>query len=338
MKKENSSILVTGGAGYIGSHVLLELISVGAKAVVIDNLSHGAKELVPSEIPVVVADIANKEVVRNTIREFNVDTIVHLAGSIIVPESVEKPLKYYKNNVDNSRALIEVCVDEKINKFVFASTAAVYGTTSGNQLDESSPTVPVSPYGRSKLMTEWIIEDVAAAHNLSYVILRFFNVAGADQLMRSGQVGLYNTHLIKIACEVAEGSRKTIEMFGTNYPTPDGTCIRDYIHVSDLASALVASIKYLESGGQSSTLNCGHGQGNSVRQVLDAITKIHGTPLNIIEGVRRAGDIAKIVADSSLIRSTLKWSPQFTSIESIVRSALAWEKSGRAQLFLADRN
>ena len=338
MNKKPSTVLVTGGAGYIGIHVLLELIANGMVPVVIDNLSRGIRGLIPNSIPLIVTDIENTDVVRNTIREFNVDTVIHLAGSVVVPESKEKPLQYYKNNVDNSRGLLEICVQEKINKFIFASTAAVYGSTKIGQLNENAIKDPVSPYGRSKLMIEWIIKDVAAVHELNYVILRFFNVAGADQQLRAGQVGLNNTHLIKVACEVAAGTQESIEIFGTDYPTPDGTCVRDYIHVSDLVSALIASVKHLESNGENSILNCGYGQGNSVRQILDAINKAHGTPLNIIDGKRRAGDPAVIVADSSLIRNTLNWEPKYTSIESIVRTALAWENSRKSLALLAEQN
>ncbi len=334
MYKSSANILVTGGAGYIGSHVLLEIRDNGANPIVMDNLSRGTRELVPEGVPLIIGDIKNKDIVRNTIRKFSIDSVIHLAGSIVVPESVKKPLQYYKNNVENSRRLIEVCVEEKISDFVFASTAAVYGSISGDLLDESSPTDPVSPYGKSKLMIEWIIEDVAAAHEFNFVILRFFNVAGADKKLRSGPVGITNTHLIKVACEVASGIREKIEIFGTDYQTPDGTGVRDYIHVSDLASALVSAVDYLRSHGKNSILNCGYGQGNSVRQVLGAVNKVHGEPLSIIEGKRRAGDPAKIVANSYLIRNTLNWSPKYTSIEEIVRTALSWEKSGKAQAYL----
>ena len=330
MNNKPPSILVTGGAGYIGIHVLLELISNGIKPVVIDNLSRGTKKLIPNGVPLIESDIENTAIVRDIIREFNIDAVIHLAGSIIVPESEEKPLQYYKNNVDNSRGLIEVCVRENINKFVFASTAAVYGSGEDNKFNENATTNPVSPYGRSKLMIEWIIKDVAAAHDLNYVILRFFNVAGADQKLRAGQVGANNTHLIKVACEAVNGAQENIEIYGTDYATPDGTCIRDYIHVSDLVSAIMASVNHLQSNRNSVILNCGYGHGNSVRQVLDAVNQESNIPINIIDGERRPGDPAIIVADSSLIRNTLNWKPHYTSIESIVRTALAWEKSGKA--------
>jgi len=330
MNNNHRTTLITGGAGYIGSHVIIELIRAGRRLVVIDNLSRGVKQLVPKDIPLVVGDIANKDLVRSTIQKFKIDSVIHLAGSIVVPESVAVPLLYYENNVENSRRLVEVCIEAGVDNLIFASTAAVYGPTKNDLLNENSATNPVNPYGKSKLITEWIIKDAAAAHKLNYIMLRFFNVAGADDKLRSGQIGRNNTHLIKVACEVAHGSREYLEIFGTDYPTPDGTCIRDYVHVSDLALALIESLNYLDNGGSSAILNCGYGKGISVRQVINSIIKIQKNPINVIEGNRRAGDVAKIIADTSLIQKTLNWKPKFGNIDQIVNTAFKWELSGKA--------
>jgi UDP-glucose 4-epimerase len=332
MQIDPPSVLVTGGAGYIGSHLIHQLIENQFKLVVLDNLSRGTKDLLPAYIPFVVGDVGNTDLIRQVIKRYKINSVVHLAGSIVVPESVAFPLEYYQNNVENSRRLIKTCIESKINNFVFASTAAVYGSSNTGLLDEKSVTYPVSPYGKTKLTTEWIIEDAAAAHRLNYVILRFFNVAGADAKLRTGQVGEKNTHLIKVACEVATGTRKSLEIFGVNYPTPDGTCIRDYVHVSDLASALTESIDYLKNGGQNTILNCGYGVGTSVNQVIESINHIQQKPLNIIHRDRRLGDVSKIVADTSLIKKTLKWKPKFDNITAIINSALQWEKSNTRKI------
>lgn len=327
MQIDPPSVLVTGGAGYIGSHLIHQLIENQFKLVVLDNLSRGTKDLLPASIPLVVGDVGDTDLIRQVIKKYKINSVVHLAGSIVVPESVAFPLEYYQNNVENSRRLIKTCIESKINNFVFASTAAVYGSSNTGLLDEKSVTYPVSPYGKTKLTTEWIIEDSAAAHKLNYVILRFFNVAGADAKLRTGQVGKNNTHLIKVACEVATGTRKSLEIFGVDYPTPDGTCIRDYVHVSDLASALTESIYYLKNGGKGTILNCGYGVGTSVNQVVESINHIQQKRLNVIHRDRRLGDVSKIVADTSLIKKTLKWKPKFANITAIINSALQWEKS-----------
>lgn len=327
MHIDQPSVLVTGGAGYIGSHLIHHLIENQFKLVVVDNLSRGTKDLLPASIPLVVGDVGDTTLIRQVIKRYKINSVVHLAGSIVVPDSVTFPLEYYQNNVENSRRLIKTCIESKVNNFVFASTAAVYGSSNTGLLDEKSVTYPISPYGKTKLTTEWIIEDSAAAHKLNYVILRFFNVAGADAKLRTGQVGKNNTHLIKVACEVATGTRKNLEIFGVNYPTPDGTCIRDYVHVSDLASALTESIYYLKNGGKSTILNCGYGVGTSVNQVVESINHIQQKPLNVIHRDRRQGDVSKIVADISLIKKTLKWKTKFANITAIINSALQWEKS-----------
>lgn len=320
------TILVTGGAGYIGSHMVLELLDQGQDVVVLDNLSTGFREAVQAPAKLVVGDIGDQDLVATVIKKYHVDAIVHFAGSIVVPDSVADPLGYYQNNTVNSRALIEVAVASGVNKFIFSSTAAVYGNPDKVPVSETAPLAPMSPYGTSKLMTELMLGDVSRAHDLRYVALRYFNVAGADPAGRSGQSTPRATHLIKVACEAATGKRGHIEIYGTDYPTDDGTCVRDYIHVSDLVRAHTAALDYLNKGGKPEVFNCGYSKGYSVAEVVDAVKKISGVGFEVRKAGRRAGDPAAIVAASDKIRATLGWQPSHDNLDEIVSSALAWEQ------------
>ena len=317
-------MLVTGGAGYIGSHVLLALQDAGIDAVVIDNLSRGRRELVPDGIQLIVGDAGDRKLVGRLLRESGARSVIHLAGDIVVPESVAKPLQYYRNNVETSRNLIEACVSEEVPSFVFSSTAAVYGSADGETVSETAPLRPESPYARSKLMVEWILEDMS---DLRYAALRYFNVAGADPAGRTGLVAENATHLIKVACEVAAGRRDKLTVFGDDYGTADGTCRRDFIHVSDLASAHVAVLSHLRAAHQNVTLNCGYGRPSSVLDVIRAVEQVTGNPLPTEIGPRRPGDPVSVVADSSLLRKLTGWSPVHDSLEEIISTALAWERS-----------
>lgn len=319
------AILVTGGAGFIGSHMVLALLDAGHQVVVLDNLSTGFRWAVPAPATLVMGDVGDQELVRTVIRKYGIKAIVHFAGSIVVPESVADPLGYYNNNTVKSRALIEAAVAAGIRHFVFSSTAAVYGNPVENPVTENATTAPVSPYGWSKLMTEIMLADTARAHDFRYVALRYFNVAGADPQGRSGQSTPRATHLIKVACEAARGRRPYIEVFGSDYPTPDGTCIRDYIHVTDLIRAHVAALDYLSAGGKSGVFNCGYSKGFSVLQVIDAVKRVSGVDFEVRRSPRRAGDPAAIVAGSQKIRDVLGWQPQHDDLDEIVRHALAWE-------------
>ena len=321
-----ASVLVTGGAGYIGSHVVLALLEAGYPVVVIDDLSTGRRDAVAPEAAFVEGDIGDIGLLAAAIERHDVGAVMHFAGAVVVPESVADPLKYYLQNTCKSRGLIEACVAAGVGRFVFSSTAAVYGNVGGGPVPESAPTLPASPYGTSKLMTEWMLRDAAAAHDLAYAALRYFNVAGADPRGRSGQSTPGATHLIKVACEVASGRRPGMEIFGEDYETPDGTCIRDYIHVTDLAAAHLAALRDLETRGRSLTFNCGYGRGYSVKEVLAAVERAAGTALEVRSGPRRPGDVAEIVADASLIRRELGWQPQHDDLDAIVRTALAWER------------
>lgn len=322
------TVLVTGGAGYIGSHAVLALLAAGRAVVVLDDLSTGDQGLVPVDVPLIVGDVADAERTAALLRDHSVGTVMHFAGSIIVPESMADPLKYYRNNSAASRSLIEACVRAGVGRFIFSSTAAVYGNPPTRMVTEQTPTAPVSPYGWSKLMTEQMLADVAAAHPaFRYIALRYFNVAGADPEGRAGQVTPNATHLIKLACETTLGRRAALHIFGTDYPTPDGTCVRDYIHVSDLADAHVCALDHLEGGGDSLVLNCGYGRGYSVRQVAEAMERDAGKPLPKLEAPRRAGDPVELVADSTRLRNLLGWRPRLDDLDLIVRHALAWERS-----------
>jgi UDP-glucose 4-epimerase len=320
------SILVTGGAGYIGSHAVIDLMNAGEEVVVIDNLSTGFDWAVQAPEALVVGDIADEALLDRVIAERNVEAVIHFAGSIVVPESVVDPLKYYLNNTARSRTLIERCVKGGVRHFIFSSTAAVYGMPGRSPVGENEPLAPMSPYGRSKLMTEWMLRDVADAHEMTYAALRYFNVAGADPEGRIGQSTANATHLIKVACQTALGQRPYIEVFGEDYPTPDGTCIRDYIHVSDLAAAHTAALNHLRRGGENLVANCGYGHGFSVHDVLHAVERKAGHGFDIRHAPRRAGDPASIVADPSKIKQTLGWVPAYDDLDTIVGHALDWER------------
>jgi UDP-glucose 4-epimerase len=319
------TILVTGGAGYIGSHMVHALVDSGESVVVLDNLSTGFAWAVPKPVPLVVGETGDQALVAAMIAEYGVDAIIHFAASIVVPDSVADPLGYYRNNTVNSRALIETAIKAGVRHFIFSSTAAVYGNPLRIPINEDDVTIPMSPYGSSKLMTEIMLRDAGAAHGLSYLILRYFNVAGADPLMRTGQSTKGATHLIKVAVETVLGLRPMIEVFGTDYETPDGTCIRDYIHVSDLVCAHSDALRHLRGGGASVTLNCGYGRGFSVFDVIDTVKRVSGVDFKVTSSGRRAGDPAAIVADSGRIRAVLGWTPQFNDLETIVDHALKWE-------------
>ena len=321
------SVLVTGGAGYIGSHMVLALADAGEAVTVLDNLSTGVRSAVDARATFVEGDVGDSDLVSKTLRENDVSAVIHFAGSIVVPESVADPLKYYLNNTAKTRTLIEACVQEKVPHFVFSSTAAVYGTPEQVPVAEDAMLNPMSPYGRSKLMSEWMLQDVAAAHDLKYAVLRYFNVAGADPDGRSGQSTRDATHLIKVAVQTALGTRDHMSIYGDDYATPDGTCIRDYIHVSDLIAAHVAALGHLRGGGASLTANCGYGHGASVREVIDAVERVSGTKVDARMAGRRAGDPDAIVADATRAREVLGWSPVHDDLDEIVRHALAWERT-----------
>lgn len=326
------TVLVTGGAGYIGSHMVLELVDAGERVVVLDNLSTGFKWAVAPAAELVVGDIGDQTLVRSIVERHGVSSIIHFAGSIVVPESVADPLGYYLNNTVKSRALIEVAVKSGVKSFIFSSTAAVYGNPRENPVGETATPAPMSPYGSSKLMTEIMLADAARAHPLNYVALRYFNVAGADPEGRTGQSTPRATHLIKVACETALGQRPHMDVFGTDYDTVDGTCVRDYIHVKDLARAHMAALAHLKSGGGSDVFNCGYSRGYSVRQVIDAVKRVSGVDFTVRLAPRRPGDPAAIVAASDKIRSTLGWKPEYDDLDGIVRHALDWERQLAARL------
>ena len=323
----SKTILVTGGAGYIGSHAVIAFLEAGYSVVVLDNLSTGVRTSVPSQVAFVEGDAGDPDTVRNVFNEHEIDGVIHFAGSLIVPESVSDPLKYYQNNTCVSRSLIENCVRAGVKRFVFSSTAAVYGNSERVPVTEDMPTQPVNPYGWSKLMTEQILWDTAAAHKFSYIALRYFNVAGADPEGRVGQSTPGATNLIKVACEVATGKRKELEVFGEDYDTPDGTGVRDYIHVSDLVSAHVDVYRGLERNCGSAVLNCGYGHGYSVREVISAVESVCGRKLNVASVPRRAGDLGEMTANSNAIREGFGWQPRHDDLELIVRTALDWENS-----------
>jgi len=319
------AVLVTGGAGFIGSHMVLALLDAGERVVVLDNLSTGFRWAIPPAATLVVGDVGDQDLVRTVIRKYGVKAIVHFAGSIVVPESVADPLGYYNNNTVKSRALMEAAVATGIRHFIFSSTAAVYGNPLENPVSETATPAPMSPYGWSKLMTEVMLADAARAHDFRYVALRYFNVAGADPKGRSGQSTPRATHLIKVACETALGQRTHMDVFGTDYPTHDGTCVRDYIHVSDLIRAHVAALDYLRTGGKSDVFNCGYSKGFSVLEVIDAVKRVSGVNFDVRLSPRRAGDPAAIVAGSQKIRDALGWQPRNDDLDEIVGHALAWE-------------
>ncbi|WP_127754052.1 UDP-glucose 4-epimerase GalE [Devosia sp. 1566] len=320
------AVLVTGGAGYIGSHMVLKLADAGEAVVVLDNLVTGFDWAIDGRASFVQGSASDQELVGRILADHGITEIVHFAGSIVVPESVSNPLKYYANNTAASRDLIEAAVAGGVKHFIFSSTAAVYGMTGLAPVVETTPLNPMSPYGRSKLMTEWMLQDVAAAHPMTHGVLRYFNVAGADPEKRSGQSTPLATHLIKVACQTALGQRAKMDIFGTDYETPDGTCVRDYIHVTDLIEAHALLLEHLRGGGESTTLNCAYGQGYSVRQVVDTVKSVSGVDFKVEEGPRRPGDPASITATGEKVRSLLGWTPQHDDLTEIVRTAYDWEK------------
>ena len=320
------AVLVTGGAGYIGSHMVLALLDAGEEVVVIDDLSTGFRQAVAKPAKLVVGDVADEALVTELIRSHGIESVIHFAAKIVVPESVADPLGYYLANTVKTRALLAALVRTGVKRFVFSSTAAVYGMPEENPVGEDAPLKPISPYGSSKVMSEWMLRDAAAAHGLGYVSLRYFNVAGADPAGRSGQSTPNATHLIKVACECATAKRGGMQIFGTDYPTPDGTCIRDYIHVTDLAAAHLDALKHLRGNGGNLVLNCGYGRGYSVREVIDTVKKVSGVDFPVSLAPPRAGDPAAIVARADRIRAELGWRPKLDELALIVRHALAWEQ------------
>jgi UDP-glucose 4-epimerase len=319
------SILVTGGAGYIGSHVVRQLRERNENVVVLDNLSTGFRSAVLGTT-LIAGDTGDRELVSRILREHRVETVMHFAAHTIVPESVSNPLKYYGNNTCSTRTLLQCCQDANVKHFVFSSTAAVYGIPSSGAAAEDSPTAPINPYGMSKLMSEWMLRDLGLASAMRYVVLRYFNVAGSDPGGRIGQSTINGTLLTKVACEVAVGKRERLYIFGTDYDTPDGTGVRDYIHVEDLADAHVKALDYLRKDGSSVTLNCGYGHGYSVREVISTVDRVNGKPIKTEEKPRRAGDAPSLVAKADRIRATLGWTPRYDDLETIVRSQLQWER------------
>jgi UDP-glucose 4-epimerase len=320
------AILITGGAGYVGSHMVYAALDRGNEVVVLDNLSTGIRGLVAERAQFYQGHVGDQALVRQLVRDHSISAVLHFAGSIVVPESVEQPLAYYANNTVASRNLIETCVQEGVKNFIFSSTAAVYGLPERNPVTEEVPTAPINPYGRSKLMTEWMLEDASRAHDFRYIALRYFNVAGGDPNGRTGQSTPRATHLIKRACQAALGRIPALDIFGTDFPTRDGTGVRDYVHVSDLVAAHLLALDHLADGGTSLVLNCGYGHGFSVREVIDTVAKVAGQRIPTREGPRRAGDPAELVADSARLKASFAWHPQHDNLEEIVTTAFAWEK------------
>jgi UDP-glucose 4-epimerase len=319
------TVLVTGGAGYIGSHMVLALVDAGEDVVVLDNLSSGFWWAVAPQAKLIEGDIGEADFLNRLMVEHKFDAVVHFAGSLIVPESLNDPLGYYLNNTVKSRTLMESAVKAGIKHFIFSSTAAVYGNPLTQPVFETAAPQPISPYGTSKLMTEWMLRDTHAAHGLNYVALRYFNVAGADPKGRSGQSTPHATHLIKVACQTALGQRQSMDIFGTDYDTPDGTCLRDYIHVSDLIAAHMDALSHLRGGGESGVFNCGYGKGYSVLEVIHAVEKAYGGPVRVNRVARRAGDPVAIIAGAERVKTILGWKPKYNDLDAIVSSALAWE-------------
>jgi UDP-glucose 4-epimerase len=320
------TVLVTGGAGYIGSHMVRALVDVGESVVVVDNLSTGFSALLPEGVPLFIGDAGDENLVEGVIAQHGVDSIIHFAGSVVVPESMRDPLGYYRNNTMTTQSLLNAAVKSGVRRFIFSSTAAVYGNPEEVPVPETAPTRPLSPYGMSKLMTEIMLHDVATAHGMGYAVLRYFNVAGADPLGRIGLSTIGATHLLKVAVEAATGQRAKVDVFGSDYPTPDGSCIRDFIHVTDLVEAHRAALSYLRGGGSSVTLNCGYGRGYSVLETIEAVRRVSMRSFAVSYAPRRPGDIMTMVADTSRIRALLDWTPKYDDLETIAAHALAWEQ------------
>ncbi|MFH0303244.1 UDP-glucose 4-epimerase GalE [Bradyrhizobium sp. 31Argb] len=320
------TVLVTGGAGYIGSHMVRALVDAGESVVVVDNLSTGFSALLPEGVPLFIGDAGDENLVEGVIAQHGVESIVHFAGSVVVPESMRDPLGYYRNNTMTTQSLLNAAVRSGVSRFIFSSTAAVYGNPEEVPVPETAPTRPLSPYGMSKLMTEIMLHDVATAHGMSYVVLRYFNVAGADPLGRIGLSTIGATHLLKVAVEAATGQRAKVDVFGSDYPTPDGSCIRDFIHLTDLAEAHHAALSYLRAGGGSVTLNCGYGRGYSVLETIEAVRRVSMRNFAVSHAPRRPGDIMTMVADTGRIRTLLDWTPKYDDLETIAAHALAWEQ------------
>ena len=321
----DGGILVTGGAGYIGSHTVQQLRERGERVVVLDNLSTGFRQSLQGTT-FVEGDVGDSQLVGQILREHAVQTVIHFAAHTIVPESVSDPLKYYGNNTCQTRSLLASCVAHGVRNFVFSSTAAVYGMPEAGLAAEDAPLAPINPYGTSKLMSEWMLRDVGAASPMRHVVLRYFNVAGSDPSGRIGQSTRKATLLVKVACEASVGKREHVSIFGTDYPTADGTGVRNYIHVQDLANAHLLAVDYLAAGGASRTLNCGYGHGYSVREVLQSVERVSGAPLKIVEMPRRAGDPPSLVAQTDRIRQVLGWKPRLDDLDAIVASSLQWER------------
>jgi len=320
------TVLVTGGAGYIGSHTVLALIDRGEDVIVLDNLSTGFETVIPDGVTLVQGDVGDRSLLDRLMSDGKPDAVIHFAGSIVVPDSVADPLGYYENNTVKSRALIAACVAHRVPRFIFSSTAAVYGTPKMVPVQETAVLEPISPYGASKLMTEWMLRDTSVAHDFDYVALRYFNVAGADPKGRAGQSTAKATHLIKVAVEAVTGARDHVSVFGDDYATPDGTGVRDYIHVSDLAAAHLAALDHLRNGHDGGVFNCGYGHGASVLEVLETVQKVSGRAIDIRHAPRRAGDPAELVSDPTKLRQTLNWTPQLDDLSLIVEHALRWEE------------
>jgi UDP-glucose 4-epimerase len=326
------AVLVTGGAGYIGSHTILELLGAGERPVVLDDLSTGFRWAVPEGVPFFTGDDGDEALIADIIARHDITAIIHFAARIVVPESVADPLGYYLNNTSKARNLIATAVASGVKRFIFSSTAAVYGDPERQPVTEDVALKPVSPYGRSKLMVEWMLEDTARAYDFAYVALRYFNVAGADPKGRSGQSSPNATHLIKVAAQTALGKRASMQVFGTDYPTPDGTCVRDYIQVTDLARAHLDALRHLRGGGESLVANCGYAHGFSVLEVIEAVKRVSGVDFRVDYGPRRPGDPAMIVASNERARKILGWKPEHDDLDEIVREALDWERK------LSERN
>lgn len=322
------AILVTGGAGYIGSHTVLQLLGMGERVVVLDDLSKGHRELVSSEAKLYIGDYSDSELVKKIIKSESIDSVIHFGAFIVVPESVIDPFKYYENNFSKSLKLIKTCFQENVNKFIFSSTAAVYGDCKKSFINEKTETVPMNAYGNSKLSVEKLLRDVAniPKSEFQFVVLRYFNVAGANLEGKTGQISKNSTHLIKVAAQAALGIRKKMVIYGADYATKDGTCIRDYIHVEDLAYAHLLSLNYLRNGGSSDIFNCGYGKGFSVKEVINIMKEVSGVDFVTEIADRRVGDIEKLIADPTLIKSTLNWNPKYNDLKLICNSALKWEK------------